>query len=135
MWILGADGPAGPPLALEPLPGHARSIALSVSAHGLVVGESEPARGASRAVAWAPTAEGYGPPQDLGAGGGAAVNDRERVAGHGGTPPVPVTWDPRNAELADPFLGPGLSGHAFGIDALDRIVGVAAGAAFVAVPE
>ena len=138
LWKLDATGtPSGAPLELAPLDGHVASVALGVNTSGDVVGESEPASGEAHAVVWAAGASGVpGPPLDLGTGSASAVNDLERVAGHGGAPDQPSLWDLRNTSIADAILaGSSPGGQVYGMNGASVMVGTADGQGFAALPQ
>jgi uncharacterized membrane protein len=137
LWTLIAGVP-GPPQALEPLPGHVASVALSVSGEaGEIVGESESEAGEIHAVLWKLNASGVaGAPLDLGIGSADAVNGAHRIAGYRGATDVPSLWDTRNLALVDPFLAGTFDlGHAYGLNDSGVVVGSTSGRPFVATPH
>jgi uncharacterized membrane protein len=134
LWVLDVAGVPGAPRALEPLPGHVSSVALSVSALGEIVGESQAADGAAHAVLWRVDDAGVpGPPVDLGLGVAAVVHD-ERIAGSRGA--APSVWDLRNLSLADVVLSELLGGgQVYAMNGSGWIVGTSGGEGFVSIPR
>lgn len=133
VWPL--DGSAGP-IALAPLPGHARSIALAVEEGGRIVGESETEGGEVHAVAWSLAVPNA--PVALGPGSAAGVNAGGRVAGHAGLPAGPALWDLRNPSLIEGVFEPPFTfqlAHAYGVNAGDVVVGLLDAQGFAAVPS
>jgi probable HAF family extracellular repeat protein len=134
LWVLDAGGNPTAPVALEPLPGHVASIALSVNDAGQIVGESESASGEVHAVTW--TADAPASPVDLGAGSAGGINESDRIAGYLGTPTQPRVWDSRNTSVADAVLtGTFDFAQAYGLNDLNVIVGLADDRGFVAIPQ
>jgi hypothetical protein len=135
LWFIDGGSPDSA-RNLDPLPGDVASRAFSVDGAGVVVGESESASGAVRAVRWTVDATGdAGPPQAIGAGTANAVAG-VRVVGRGPGTTAAVLWDARSPTLVEALLEGAFGfGSALAVNAGGLAVGIADGQGFVSVPQ
>jgi uncharacterized membrane protein len=135
LWLIDGGAPDSAE-NLDPLPGDVASRAFSVDAAGVVVGESESASGAVRAVRWTVDEDGdAGPPQVIGAGTANAVAG-VRIVGRGPGTTAAVLWDARSPTLLEALLDGAFGfGSALAVNGAGLVAGIADGQGFVSVPQ